>query len=159
MRYHFIDKIIRIDLGHEIVAVKGTTVSEDFYADHFVGFPVFPGAQQIEAAAQACGALVEISANYQSFSILLMVEKMKFKRMVRPGDQMLITCTAVSMHPESALFNIKIEVDGATVTTGQVMVGIVTAADGGADYEKAIGTLADYFRPLLRGAVINAPSI
>jgi 3-hydroxyacyl-[acyl-carrier-protein] dehydratase len=154
MRYQFIDKIKRLDPGKEIVIVKNVTVTEDFFAEHFVGFPVLPGALQIETMAQACGALIEITSEYRLFSILLMVEKVKFKKMVHPGDQMIVTARVVSQHAESALFDATIEVDGRVVTAGRLMVGIVTAGEGKPDFEKVIGTLREYFRFLLRDAEI-----
>ena len=154
MRYHFIDKIRRIDIGKKIVTVKNITLTEDFFESHFVGFPVMPGALIIEAMAQSCGALIEISANYQVFSILLMVEKMKFKKMVHPGDQMIITATVISQHPESALLDTKAEVDGKIVASGSLMVGIVSAANGNPQFLKAIQTLEAYFEFMLRDAEI-----
>lgn len=154
MRYHFIDKIKRIEFGKEIVTVKNVSFTEDFFESHFVGFPVMPGALMIEAMAQACGALTEISSDYKSFSILLMVEKMKFKRMVHPGDQLVFTATVVSQHPESALFDTKAEVDGKIVASGKIMTGIVSATDSGSNFSKAIQTLESYFEFMLQGAEI-----
>lgn len=154
MRYQFIDRIKRIEYGKQIQTIKCVTVTEDYFQEHFVGFPVMPGALQIEAIAQAAGALIEISSGYQLFSILLMVEKMKFKKIIHPGDQLLLTATVVSQHPESALFDTKIEVEGKVVTTGNIIVGIASAETSGANYAKVIQTLEDYFKPLLRGAEI-----
>lgn len=150
MRYQFIDKIKRIEIGKQIVIVKSVTATEDYFERHFVGFPVMPGALQIEAIAQACGALIEISSNYELFSILLMVEKMKFKKIIHPGDQLIITATVMSQHPESAMFETKIEVDGKVVTTGNIIVGIVSAADSNASYSKVIQTLEEYYEFMLR---------
>ncbi len=154
MRYHFIDKIKRIEYGKEIVVVKNVTATEDYFQEHFVGYPVFPGALQIEAMAQACGALTEISSGYQSFSILLMVEKMKFKRLIHPGDQLIVTARVISQHPESALFDVSITCDGQKMSNGTIMTGIVTASDRQSDYHKVIQTLEDYYRFLLRNAEI-----
>ncbi|MBK6877537.1 MAG: hypothetical protein IPG99_14085 [Ignavibacteria bacterium] len=46
MRYIFLDKILKLRAYEEILAVKHLTISEDFFADHFPGFPVMPGALQ-----------------------------------------------------------------------------------------------------------------
>lgn len=154
MRYQFIDKIKRLEVNKEIVIVKNVTVTEDFFRDHFVGFPVMPGALQIEAMAQACGALTEISADYKLFSILLMVDKMKFKKMVHPGDQMIITATVLSQHEESAMFSTKIEVDGKVVTVGKIMTGIISVNDQTGNYKKVIDSLKEYFEFLLRDTEI-----
>lgn len=154
MRYHFIDKIKKIEYGKQIVTVKNVTASEDYFEDHFVGYPVMPGAIQIETIAQACGALIEISSDYRQFSILLMVEKMKFKKIIQPGDQLIVTATVVSLHPESAMFDTKIELDGVVVTTGQIMVGITSSDTADGNYDAVIQTLKAYFKPILQGAEI-----
>ncbi len=158
MRYHFIDKIRSIDIDHSIVTIKNATVAEDYFEEHFVGFPVVPGALQIEAIAQACGALIEISSDYRLFSVLLMVEKMKFKKMVHPGDQMIITCTQLSRNEDSALFEAKIEVDGKIVTTGRIMTGIISLESKKYNVAKVMETLKQHYTFLLRDTVINHQS-
>lgn len=154
MRYQFVDKIRRLEWNHSITTVKNVTVAEDYFQEHFVGFPVFPGALQIETMAQACGALIEISSEYRLFSILLMVEKMKFKRLIHPGDQLLVQATVVSRHDDSALFDVRMECEGHTMSTGRLMTGIVTAESMNAEYQKVIATLEEHFRFLLRDTEI-----
>lgn len=127
MRYRFFDKIKRVEIGREIVAIKNVTDSEDYFEEHFVRNPVMPGALQIEAIAQVCGALIQISSDYRKASILMMVEKIKFRKMVHPGDQLWITCTVVSDHEDSAFFDAVIRVEGEVVTSGQIAVGKLDA--------------------------------
>lgn len=155
MRYQFIDKILKLEINKEIVIIKNVTITEDYFADHFPGFPVLPGALQIEAMAQACGALTEISSDYKLFSILLMVDKMKFKTMIHPGDQMIISATAVSLHEDSAMFTTKIEVGGKVVTSGKIMTGLISINEQSGKYKKAINGLKDYFEFLLRDAEVE----
>ncbi len=155
MRYHFIDKIRQIDFDKRIITLKNVSVVEDYFEEHFIGFPVMPGALQIEAIAQACGALTEISSGYQKFSVLLMVEKMKFKKMIHPGDQMIITATQLSRHEDSALFDAKIEVDDRLMTTGRLMTGIISLEDERFDVEKMMNNLREHYRFLLRDTLIN----
>ncbi|MFT4664573.1 MAG: 3-hydroxyacyl-[acyl-carrier-protein] dehydratase [Polaribacter sp.] len=154
MRYQFIDKISQLEMGKRIVTIKNVTISEDFFEEHFVGFPVMPGALQIEAIAQACGALIEITSNYESFSILLMVEKMKFRKLIHPGDQMVITATILSQHDDSALFEAKIEVDNKVMTAGKIMVGVLPLNDKKMDISKTMEKLRDYYKFLLRDTEI-----
>ncbi len=154
MRYQFIDKIKRLEKNKQIVVIKNLTVTEDYFEEHFVHFPVMPGALQIEMIAQACGALIEISSNYQQFSLLLMVEKMKFKKMLHPADQLTVTATVVSLHEESALFDTKVVVDGKVVTTGSIMVGINSRQKIGERYDKTLETFKARYDFLLRDAEI-----
>lgn len=158
MRYQFIDKIKSLERNKQIVIVKNLTVTEDYFEEHFVNFPVMPGALQIEMMAQACGALIEISSDYKAFSILLMVEKMKFKKMLHPSDQLIGTATVISQHAESAMFNVKIEVEGKVVTSGTLMVGISTRDTTGAKFSKTLDILEERYAFLLRDTQIIEPS-
>ena len=154
MRYQFIDKIKRLEKNKEIVIIKNLTVTEDYFEEHFINFPVMPGALQIEMLAQACGALVEISSDYTTFSLLLMVEKMKFKKMLHPSDQLIVTATVISLHEESALFSTKVEVEGRVVTTGTLMVGIRKLDTSGANFSKTMERLTERYAFLLRDTEI-----
>lgn len=156
MRYRFFDKIKKVTPGRQIVAVKNVTDSEDYFAEHFIRNPVMPGALQIEAMAQVCGALVQISSDYRKASILMMVEKVKFRKMVRPGDQLWITCTALSDHEDSAYFEAEIRVDGEIVTTGKLSVGKLDAyaSEISADTQTLMKGI---YRTALIGAEITPP--
>lgn len=155
MRYRFIDRILSIEWNKEIRLIKSTTSTEEFYAEHFDGFPVLPGALQIEAMAQACGALLEICSNYTVFSILLIVEKVKFRRMVHPGDQMIISATLDIDAPDSAQFVTRIEVDGNVVASGTLVVGKVVADEQQPDYQQTFSSLAKYYRFPLKDTIIS----
>lgn len=86
MRYILIDRIERLDHSRRLRAVKTISRSEDFFADHFPGQPVMPGALLIESMAQAGTALLELSRDLRVKALLIMVERAKFKAPVRPGD-------------------------------------------------------------------------
>ncbi len=155
MRYRFIDRIISIEWNKEIRLIKSTTSTEEFYAEHFDGFPVLPGALQIEAMAQACGALLEICSTYTVFSLLLMVEKVKFRHMVHPGDQMLITASLEIDAPDSAQFATRIEVEGKLVATGYLVVGKVIIDAHQPEYQRTFAGLEAYYRFPLKDTVIT----
>ncbi len=155
MRYRFIDRIRSIEWGRQITIIKATTASEEVYAEHFDGFPVLPGALQIEAMAQACGALLEICSDYQVFSILLIVEKVKFRKMVHPGDQMVITATLEQDHEDSAKFLTEIHVEDQLVARGSLLVGKVRAENESSDYQNTISGLEKYYRFPLKNTIIT----
>ena len=90
MRYIMIDRIDRMTVGSHIVATKSVALAEDVFADHFVGSPVMPGALMIESLAQAGTFLLEYPHKLRKKALLIMVERAKFRAVVRPGDQLKI---------------------------------------------------------------------
>ena len=96
MRYLLIDRILRLEVGKRLVAVKNISLSEDFFTYHFVGSPVMPGALLIESMAQAATALLELSSDMRKKALLVMVDSAKFRTLLRPGDQLQITVTVAS---------------------------------------------------------------
>lgn len=93
MRYILIDKIERVDYARRLRAVKTVSRSEDYFTDHFPGAPVMPGALLIECMAQAGTALLELSEDLAVKALLVMVERAKFRALVRPGDNLVIDVT------------------------------------------------------------------
>jgi len=94
-RYPFllIDKIFHLD-DKWVAGIKNVTFNEPFFQGHFPGNPVFPGVMQIEAMAQIGGILVLNTVpdpeNYWTY--FLGVEGFRFRKMVLPGDTLVIRC-------------------------------------------------------------------
>ncbi|MGE0088459.1 MAG: bifunctional UDP-3-O-[3-hydroxymyristoyl] N-acetylglucosamine deacetylase/3-hydroxyacyl-ACP dehydratase [Bacteroidales bacterium] len=91
-RYPFllIDKVIYLD-DKQVIGLKNVTMNENFFQGHFPTQPIMPGVLQVEAMAQVGGILalskVEDPENYQT--LFLKIDKVKFKKMVIPGDTIL----------------------------------------------------------------------
>lgn len=94
-RYPFllVDKIFHLD-EDSVAGVKNVTMNEPFFQGHFPGNPVMPGVLQIEAMAQVGGILVLNTVpdpeNY--WTMFLGVENFKFRKMVIPGDTLILYC-------------------------------------------------------------------
>jgi len=92
-RYPFllIDRIMEMDEGKRVVALKNVTVNEPFFQGHFPDYPVMPGVLIMEAMAQA-GAIAMLSMpQYQGkLAFFTGIDKAKFRKQVVPGDQLRI---------------------------------------------------------------------
>jgi 3-hydroxyacyl-[acyl-carrier-protein] dehydratase len=91
MRYLLLDRILTLRPPESATAIKCVSLSDDVFVDHFPGHPVMPGALLIEALAQLGGVLVEAAQREKGrddlHAILTMVDRARFRQMVRPGDR------------------------------------------------------------------------
>jgi 3-hydroxyacyl-[acyl-carrier-protein] dehydratase len=116
LRFLFIDHIISYEKGKSAVGIKNVTLSEDFLADHFPGFPIMPGVLQVEAITQLASWLVYVSKDFTAKGIITDIDNVKFKDPVRPGDQMTIEVDIISWDEERASFRGKTKVNGKIKT-------------------------------------------
>lgn len=93
-RYPFllVDRVLEIEAGKRIVAIKNVTINEPYFVGHFPHMPVMPGVLQIEALAQAAGILsfqtMGRVSDDRSVYYFVGIDGARFKRPVVPGDQL-----------------------------------------------------------------------
>jgi 3-hydroxyacyl-[acyl-carrier-protein] dehydratase len=94
-----VDRVIEVELGKRIVALKNVTINEPFFPGHFPHHPVMPGVLIVEAMAQAAGILGLVSDDTgnstprKTVIYLAGIDEARFKRPVVPGDQLILTAT------------------------------------------------------------------
>jgi 3-hydroxyacyl-[acyl-carrier-protein] dehydratase len=128
VRYLLIDRIQRLERDKRVLATKNVALSEDIFAEHFVGAPVMPGALLIESLAQAGTALLEVSADYEKKAILLMVKTAKFRSMVRPGDQLAVSMEVASHDADTTYMEGTVRRGDEVVATADLIFGLKDAS-------------------------------
>ena len=129
MRYFLIDRVLQIERNKQIAAIKNVALSEDIFTEHFVGFPVMPGALQIESLAQAGTMLLEVSTNFKKKALLVIIDQAKFRVLVRPGDQLFVTMNTVSLSDEAAQLDGEIHVNKKLVTNARLTFALKPAEE------------------------------
>lgn len=95
----FLDRLERAD-ADLIVGYKRFAPDEPFFAGHFPSYPVVPGVLLVECLAQCGGAgIASQSAGAGSILFLATVEKAKFRRQVRPGDEVRLEVATTRSSP------------------------------------------------------------
>ena len=117
MRFLLIDRILEYQKGKYAIGSKDVTMSEDFLADHFPRFPVMPGVLQLEAISQLASWLVFVSKDFKVKGTLSGLGNIKFRDLVRPGDQLIIEVTFESLDSEGVTFNANAKVKDKLKTT------------------------------------------
>jgi 3-hydroxyacyl-[acyl-carrier-protein] dehydratase len=92
-----VDRVLEVDPGKRIVALKNVTINEPFFTGHFPHRPVMPGVLMLEAMAQSAALLsfAGEASGPDSDSVIYFagIDGARFKRPVEPGDQLVMEVT------------------------------------------------------------------
>lgn len=123
-RYPFllVDRILELE-PDRIVGIKNVTVNEPFFVGHFPDFPVMPGVLIVEAMAQVAGVLVLKGIPDRASKVVLLagIDNAKFRRPVRPGDQLRIEMKVLKKKSSVAKMSGQATVDGVVVAEVEVL--------------------------------------
>jgi 3-hydroxyacyl-[acyl-carrier-protein] dehydratase len=105
MKFILIDKIISLESGKSIKAVKSVSLAEEYLADHFPAFPVLPGVLLLEGLIESASWLVREKQDFANSIVLLeQARNVKYKSFLAPGMQIEYTVTAKSIDENVSSF-------------------------------------------------------
>jgi 3-hydroxyacyl-[acyl-carrier-protein] dehydratase len=117
-RYPFlmIDRVLELQPGAYVKAIKNVSINEPFFPGHFPVRPVMPGVMMIEAMAQAAAVLAFVTkgtaAGDDTVVYLLGIDNARFKRLVEPGDQLVLEAWQDRVKAGIHKYRAKASVDG-----------------------------------------------
>lgn len=128
-RYPFllVDRVVSLELGKRIVALKNVSINEPFFQGHFPGRPIMPGVLIVEAMAQVGGilALLSIPENQGNSSLFLLgIDKMRFRQPVVPGDQLRLEVESLRGGKKFWKMKAQAFVDQTLVAEGELMAAV-----------------------------------
>jgi 3-hydroxyacyl-[acyl-carrier-protein] dehydratase len=123
MRFVLIDRILDVEPGKSLVAVKNLSLAEEYLGDHFPGFPVMPGVLMLEALTQAGAWLVRETEDFaHSVIVLKLARTIKYGSFVEPGRQLQLRVEVVEHGERDTVLKGKGTVDGQVMVQGRFTV-------------------------------------
>lgn len=120
MRFLFIDRIVSLVPGQSVVATRTVPVDDDYFQDHFPGFPVLPGVLLTETMGQAAAKCLDAQGLPRGKAMLARILSASFRQWVRPGDKLRLSATIVSNEDRFATAACEAEVGGRAVAQAKL---------------------------------------
>jgi len=128
-RYPFllIDRIVELDPGESVTALKNVTINEPYFQGHFPGHPIMPGVLLVEAMAQSGGFLVMSRLEQPQTKLVYFssINSARFRKPVLPGDQVIIEAKMLKFRQNICKMSGVARVDGEIVAEAELLAAIV----------------------------------
>jgi len=130
MRFSQLDRIIALEKGKSISAVKCLSLSEEYLQDHFPRFPVMPGVLLLESLFQTSMWLVRATHDFRYSSVVLRATKsLKFQGFVQPGDSLKVVAEIKKITDSVTNLKVTGTVDENPVVSGRLVVDMFNLAE------------------------------
>ncbi len=124
-----VDRVVELEPGKRIVALKNVTANEEVFLGHFPGNPVYPGVLMIEGMAQAGGILLLYGKSEEerrsTLTYFTAIDRARFRRPVIPGEQLCYEVTVVRLRSRAAKIECRALVDGAVAAEARLSTALV----------------------------------
>jgi 3-hydroxyacyl-[acyl-carrier-protein] dehydratase len=150
MRFTLIDRIVEVQPGKALRAVKNLTLGEEYLADHFPSFPVMPGVLMLQAVVEAGAWLLRLTEDFrQSVIVLREARNVKYGSFMEPGRQMQIAVELVESSAALATFKGRGECEGQTTVSARLVLARYNLRERAAAWQATDERLIQYYRGLL----------
>src|SRR5262245_23804162 len=120
MRWIWIDRFVAFQSGKSARAVKNLSMAEDYFADHFPGFPVMPAPLILEGLAQTGGILVGEANHFREKVVLAKIPSARFHREVLAGEQLVYDVELLNLRSEGASVQGRVSSGGEPVAEAEI---------------------------------------
>ncbi|MEC8321078.1 MAG: UDP-3-O-acyl-N-acetylglucosamine deacetylase [Planctomycetota bacterium] len=123
-----VDRVVEMDGDRRAVGVKNVTMNEHFFQGHYPGTPIMPGVLIIEAMAQLGGLLLSQRLEHTGkIAVLLSLDKVKLRKPVGPGDQLVLEAENVRASPRLGHVRCRAMVDDKIAAEADIKFMLVDA--------------------------------
>src|SRR5262249_10289330 len=120
MRWLWIDRFLPFEAGKSARAVKNLSLAEDYFADHFPGYPVMPASLILEGLAQTGGILLGEVNDFQEKVVLAKIPWCRFHREAVAGEQLTYEVEMIHLRPEGATVGGRVFVDNELLAEAEI---------------------------------------
>lgn len=132
-RYPFllIDRVVEIEEGKRIVAIKNVTINEPCFTGHFPGNPIMPGVLIIEMMAQTAGVILLLTEEHKGkLAYLAAVDKTRFRKPVLPGDTVILEAHLIKARSTMGWMKTMAKVGENIVCEAELAFAVVARENG-----------------------------
>ena len=157
MRFNLIDKIIEVQRGVSLKALKNLTLGEEYLADHFPTFPVMPGVLMLQTLVEAGAWLLRISEDYaHSVIVLREAKNIKYGNFMEPGKQMLLTVELIEKTADLAVFKGKGEIEGQSTVSARITLARYNLRNKDISFKETDEKMIAHYKELHRYLSMNS---
>lgn len=142
MRFVLVDRIESLEPGVSVVAARRVPPDDDYFQDHFPGFPVVPGVLLTEMMGQAAAKALDAERRPRGKAMLAKILSASFRQWVRPGDEVLLHAQISANTERYANADCRAEVAGKPVAQCSLFFTFVPPGTFAADFRDPV--LEDY---------------
>jgi 3-hydroxyacyl-[acyl-carrier-protein] dehydratase len=129
MRWLWIDRFVQFERGKQARAVKNLSRAEDYFADHFPGYPIMPGSLILEGLAQTGGILVGEANDFREKVILAKITSARFYGEALAGQRLIYDTELLTLRPEGASIRGRVFVAGQADVLAQTPGTLLAEAE------------------------------